>query len=126
MNQEDFIEEYMRIQRPLRAYLFAATGDLHETDDLYQVVWQCLWRKLDQYDPARPFKSWAFGVARMEVLKWRQREARSRELLSEETLARLADTANEEAEELTARHTFLIECVNQLDERPRRALEMRY
>jgi RNA polymerase sigma-70 factor, ECF subfamily len=126
LNQDNFIEEYMRIQRPLRAYLFAATGNLHETDDLHQAVWQCLWKKLDQYNPDRSFKSWAFGVARMEVLKWRQRHARSRELFSEETVAKLADTATQEAEELTARHTFLIECVNRLDERPRRALEMRY
>ena len=43
MEREKFLEHYMEIQRPLRAYLLAATGDLHEADDLSQVVWQVLW-----------------------------------------------------------------------------------
>ncbi|MEM7394237.1 MAG: sigma-70 family RNA polymerase sigma factor, partial [Verrucomicrobiota bacterium] len=110
----------------LRAYLLAATGNLHETDDLHQVVWQALWNKLDQYDPERPFKAWAFGVARLEVLKWRQSKARSRLVFSEETLTRLADTAEEKNEALAARHTFLIDCMNQLDARARRAVDMKY
>jgi autotransporter-associated beta strand protein len=38
MKREDFLQHYMAVQRPLRAYLLAATGDLHEADDLCQEV----------------------------------------------------------------------------------------
>ena len=80
MEREEFLEHYLEIQRPLRAYLLGATGCLHETDDLSQVVWQVLWKKLDEFDERRSFKAWSFGIARLEVLKWRQRKARSREV----------------------------------------------
>ncbi|MEM7391638.1 MAG: sigma-70 family RNA polymerase sigma factor [Verrucomicrobiota bacterium] len=126
VNRDTFIDAYMEIQPPLRAYLIASIGNPHEAEDLAQVVWQVLWKKLDEYDPSRPFKAWVFGIARMEVLKWRQRKARAREIFSDETLSKLADTANEEAEELAIRHQFLIDCVRQLDERPREALELKY
>jgi len=126
MEREQFLENYMEIQRSLRAYLLAATGNLHETDDLSQVVWQVLWKKLDQYDDARPFKAWSFGVARLEVLKWRQSKARSREVLCEGTLDKLADTSSGLNEHFSARHGFLLDCVSELAEHARKVIEMKY
>ena len=126
MEREQFLEHYMEIQRPLRAYLLAATGNLHETDDLSQVVWQVLWRKLDQFDGARSFKAWSFGIARLEVLKWRQGKARSREVLSGETLDRLADTSTNFADHLSARHAYLLDCIAELEGSSRRVVDMKY
>lgn len=116
----------MEIQRPLRAYLLAATGNLHETEDLSQAVWQVLWRKMDQYDEARPFRAWSFGVARLEVLKWRQGKARSREVLSEETLDRLVDTSTNFADHLSARHAYLLDCIAELSRASRKVVDMKY
>lgn len=104
----------------------AATGDLHEADDLSQVVWQVLWKKLDQFDDDRPFKAWSFGFARLEVLKWRQRKARSREVLSEEALEKLANTSCDQAEQLSARHGFLLDCIGKLAALARRVLDLKY
>lgn len=126
MEREQFLENYMEIQRPLRAYLLAATGNLHETDDLCQAVWHVLWKKLDQYDDARPFKAWTFGIARLEVLKWRQSKARSREVLCEDTLDKLADTSSSLQDHFSARHVFLLDCVSELAERARKVVEMKY
>ena len=126
MEREDFLKHYMEIQRPLRAYLLAATGDLHEADDLSQAVWQVLWKKLDQYDDSRPFKAWSFGIARYEVLKWRQRKARSREVLSEAAMTKLAETSTDQTEELSAQRGFLLECVAELAALPQRAVRLKY
>ena len=116
----------MEIQRPLRAYLLAATGNIHETDDLSQIVWQVLWKKLDQFDDNRSFKAWSFGIARLEVLKWRQRKARSREVLSESALDKLADKSVELADHLSARHVFLLDCISELAELSRRVVNLKY
>ena len=126
MEREQFLEHYMEIQRPLRAYLLAATGNLHETEDLSQVVWQVLWRKLEQFDEARSFKAWSFGIARLEVLKWRQGKARSREVLSEDTLDRLADTSTNFADHLSARHAYLLDCIAELAGSSRQVVDMKY
>ena len=126
MEREKFLENYMEIQQPMRAYLLAATGDLHEAEDLCQRVWQVLWRKLDQFDSKRSFKAWSFGIARLEVLKWRQKMARSREILDEETIAKLADTSRDHAAHLSQQHIFLLECVAELARKTRRVLDLKY
>ncbi len=126
MEREQFLEHYMDIERSLRGYLLAATGDLHEANDLSQVVWQVLWKKLDQFDEARSFKAWSFGIARFEVLKWRQGKARSREILCEETIAELADTAIDHSAYLSERRFFLMECVAELTKKSRRVLDLKY
>ena len=126
MQREEFLERYMEIQRPLRAYLLAATGKLHDADDLSQAVWEVLWKKQDEYDEARPFKAWCFGIARLEVLKWRQAHARSREVLSGETLERLAETGTECAEHISSRQAFLLDCVAELGVLPRRVVDLKY
>lgn len=126
MEREQFLKQYMAIQRPLRAYLLAATGDLHETDDLSQIVWQVLWKKLDEFDERRSFKAWSFGIARLEVLKWRQRKARSREVLSNETLEKLAEQSGGMTEQFSARHVFLLDCLSELAASVRKVLDLKY
>ena len=126
MKREKFLEHYMEIQRPLRAYLLAATGDIHACDDLCQIVWQVLWKKLDQFDEARSFKSWSFGIARLETLKWRQHQARNREVLSEATLDKLAQNSMDLGETFSARHGFLLDCIAELTERAHQVINMKY
>ncbi len=126
IDRENFLSFYAEAERPLRAYLLASTGDLHEAEDLAQNVWRALWRKLDQYDERRSFRAWAMGMARMEALKWRQRMARSRLILSEEAVARLADTAEEVAGEVDARRIFLLDCLRELGDRAARVLHLKY
>ena len=81
-DREDFIKYFTDVEHALRAYLLAATRNLSDADDLFQAVWIVLWNKFLQFDPSRSFRSWAVGVARLEVLKWRQQQARSREVSS--------------------------------------------
>jgi hypothetical protein len=41
------------------------------------------WEKWDEYDDMRPFVPCAIRFANLQVLKWRQREARERLLFSD-------------------------------------------
>jgi RNA polymerase sigma-70 factor, ECF subfamily len=117
-----FVEEDM----VLRAYLLAATRNEHDAQDLLQTVWKILWEKYAQYDERRPFRAWAFGVARLEVLKWRQSKGRSREFLSEDTLQLIAQSAEEQSEEIDLRGEFLRDCVKSLKGPWYRVLRMKY
>mgnify|MGYP006299955585 CR=1 FL=1 len=126
VTRETFLRHYMEVERPLRAYLWCATRDRHATDDLLQNVWQALWTKLDQYDPARPFVAWAMGMARFEVLRWRQRHARSKEVLSPRALELLAVTAEEHADTLDDLQHHLEICLEKLPGRSRKVLHLFY
>lgn len=126
MNHRLFLKHFLQEEGVLKAYLMAATGDMHAADDLLQEVSSVLWEKFGQYDAGRPFRNWALGIARMETLKWRQRLARSREVLSPVVIEALADTAAQRAGELDDRAAHLRLCVKELREKTRQVLRLRY
>jgi RNA polymerase sigma-70 factor (ECF subfamily) len=121
-----FLDLYLPDQALLRAYLLSATGNLHEAEDLLQEVSRVLWAEFARYDPERPFRAWALGVARLQVLKWRQGRARRRETLSGESLEALAGAALEAAEEVRERRTHLEDCVGRLGGWLRDVVRLRY
>ena len=45
-----FLKHFLPTAHVLKAYLLAATGDMHAADDLLQEVSSVLWEKLDQYE----------------------------------------------------------------------------
>lgn len=126
MEEQRFLAEFLRVERPLAAYLLSATGDVHAADDLRQAVASVLWEKRGEYDASRPFGAWAMGIAHLEVLKWRQRAARSREVLSEDSMRLLAETATRNAAEIDERYYLLADCLQLLGEKARRVLQMKY
>ena len=116
LDQSGFLGRFMPLQPMLRGYLLTLTRNHAEADDLLQEVATTLWRKFDEFDASRDFTSWAMGIARIQVLRWRRSVARSREVLSEETMARLAETTSAEAEASvgTERRPSLATCIGKL------------
>jgi RNA polymerase sigma-70 factor (ECF subfamily) len=125
-DHRQFVERFLRDEAALRVYLLTATGDIDATEDLLQRTAVALLEKWDQFDESRGFRPWALGFARLEVLKWRQRAARSRERLSVEALDVLAEEADRHADELGRRGRFLQECIEALGEERRKVLGMKY
>jgi RNA polymerase sigma-70 factor (ECF subfamily) len=121
-----FLKSFLPNQTVLRGYLLAATRDPVEADDLFQEVSSVLWEKFGTYDESRPFRPWALGVARLEVVKWRQRLGRSREVISEETLLLMAETAENAAEEVEKRGLHLGDCLEWLKGLAREVVRLRY
>jgi RNA polymerase sigma-70 factor (ECF subfamily) len=126
VDRRDFIGKFATVERSVRAYLHASCRNFNDAEDLLQNVWRTVWDKLDSYDDTRPFEAWVIGIARLEVLKWRERQARTRIVLSEETISRLAETAIAESEDLPARHKFMMECLEQLQGAARKLVNLKY
>lgn len=125
-DQSNFITVLLQEELPLRSFLLAATRNVHEVDDLFQNVARVLFEKFDEYDPQRPFRAWAMGVAKMEVLKWRQKKARSREFLSPEALLQVAAAAEEPNDWTEHLGKFLHVCLGKLKATARRVVDMKY
>lgn len=125
-DQDAFLGLFQQEEMILRSYLLAATGDIHASDDLFQNVARVLWEKFGEYDRSRPFRGWVLGVARLEVLKWKQRMARSRETLSPETIAQVAAAAEETSDWTDRLGEFLKQCLGELKATARRVTEMKY
>jgi len=122
----DFITLFLKEELLLRSFLLASTGNVHESDDLFQSVARVLWEKFADYDPSRPFRGWALGVARLEVLKWRQSKARSREVLSPDALSQVAEAAEEGGSWADGLSEFLRGCLAKLKSTARQVMELKY
>ena len=123
---ERLLKHFVEEDSVLRAYVYAATRNYTDSDDVLQDVWRTLMVKLDQYDDSRPFRGWALGVARMQIRKWRQEKGRSRETAASDIMDLLATTAEEHADEIDIRLSFLGECMQRLTESCRKMMEMKY
>jgi RNA polymerase sigma-70 factor, ECF subfamily len=129
--QVRFEDLFCPVQPVLRAFLYAATRSVHDTDDLLQQVSAVLWRKFDQFDPSRPFTAWAVGIAHFEIRKWREKTHRSGRLvsISDESVAALAEACiqyESVSDGVSDDVEALRDCVGKLVPAARQAIEMKY
>lgn len=125
-DRERFLSLYQEHGPLVRGFLLAATGCPHQADDLQQNVARVLLERFTDYDDTRPFHCWALGIARLEALKWRQRLARRREVLSPEAIDLLHAAGQDEADPFADRRERLPACVAALPEASRQLLALRY
>lgn len=126
MDHRKFIGHFLRVEPTLRGYLTAIVRDHHVVDDLLQEIGAVLWEHFTEYDENRPFQAWALGFARLQALKWKQKLARSKEVISDEAVQLLAETAIETAQEADNRRPWLRECLEKLGGPAREIVQMRY
>jgi len=69
-----------RYERELYGFLFRFVGDRQTAEDLFQETFLHVWRKRNQYDPARAVRPWLFTIAANLARDWLRRESRRRTL----------------------------------------------
>lgn len=124
--RQEFMAQFVRAERSIRALLLAATGDMNLVDDLMQNAAVALWKKWPEYNPDRPFRAWALGVARIEVLRWRRSVARNRIVLDVQMIDQLVDAADQAAEEADQRLGLLTQCLDHVQGDAREVLNLKY
>lgn len=113
-------------QPAISAYLYAAVPNFHDAEDLTQQVAVAVARDFDKYDPDTPFLRWAIVIARNRVLNHRRSFAMSKIIFSQDTLDALADAAPDQKPITTTYKAALDNCLDQLQNKSREALSLRY
>ncbi len=80
----------------------------------------------ESYDQARPFLSWAMGVARNQIGLYLRKRRRDRMVLDNETVACLATAFEETPPEELHRLDLLKDCLKSLEGRAYALCELRY
>lgn len=124
--REEFAQRWLEAEPSVSAYVFASVSGFHDAEDVVQRIAQELARRFDEYDPDRPFLGWALWIARSRVIDFYRAQDRSRILFSDELLKRLADTFSEQAESRNHRREALEACLDELPDKSRRLLDLRY
>jgi RNA polymerase sigma-70 factor (ECF subfamily) len=110
----------------VQAFLDAVVRDRATAEDLFQQVALILWKDFARYDPARPFGPWARGIAANLVLRHFRARERGLVALDEPAIEALLAASNRVFPEAGAHQAALDECMDELPERSRRLLRLRY
>lgn len=123
---EVFVSELTRYQGHLRSFIYASIGDYSHASDILQQTNLALWRKASHYDPERPFLSWAYGVARFEILKFLRHHSRDPLLFEPELIEAMGKVAEQHSEDFESRHQAMLRCIEALPSNRRWLLQLRY
>ena len=126
VTHEAFAACYSRCHLDLLRYVLTLLPDRHLAEDVVQDTARLLWRKFDQFDPARPFWPWARQFAHFEVLKARKRLAVRERHFTDELVEQLAIERIAHEDTLARRREALAGCIEKLDAGSRDLLMQRY
>lgn len=121
-----FVRCWTRHQTEVERYVFMMIPRRVDAAEVLQEVSVLLWKKWDQYDAERPFVPWAIRFAYLEVLKWRQRQAREKLVFSDALLEQFHTRHDEEAPLMEARRQALDVCLGKLEEQEQKWVTLRY
>ena len=122
----EFVRLWTRHQAEVKRYLFMMIPRAADASVVLQDVSVLLWEKWDRYDQDRPFVPWAIRFAYLEVLKWRQRQAREKLVFCDALVEQFNSTYTDEAPIMEARRKALDGCLADLTEQQRKWVDLRY
>lgn len=131
MDAKSVFEILAREHSPmLLAYLRACVRDSSAVDDLYQETMLTAWSKLSTFDHERSFAAWVRGIARNLILDYYRQQARSKIQLDAQGLTwleeRFVSIENQTGDGFADKLHWLRQCIEQLPERYRVAVQRRY
>lgn len=121
-----FLRLYAQNQQRVHAFVCTMLPSRPDADDVLQETSIALWQKWSEFDESRDFYRWACGIARIEVLRHRQRHASSRLLFCDELLTKLAEESLDQSAEPSSEEHALEACLGKLRESDKKLVEYRY
>jgi RNA polymerase sigma-70 factor (ECF subfamily) len=116
--------EWTRAQPTVAAFISSLIPRFHDAEDVLQRTAASLVTKYGDYDPDRPFVGWAVGIAKIEVLRYRQERRRDRVAFDDEGIAAVASTFDEMSPQFYDMREALRSCLDRLRGRAREVLEL--
>lgn len=125
-HRDEFMRLFLRHQGEIRAFVGSLIRDHHTRDDVFQDVSLILWRQFEQYDARRSFGAWARGVAANKVLQTFDKNARTPVAFSPEAVKAILEAHDRAEIEAPLHADDLRRCMENLPEKSRKLLKMRY
>ncbi len=122
----EFVRLWTRYQAEVERYVFMMIPRAADAAEVLQEVSVKLWEKWENFDQSRPFVPWAIRFAWLEVLKWRQRQAREKLVFSDGLLEQLNAAHDNETPFVEARRKALEACLAKLNDQERKWVNLRY
>lgn len=129
-NPDDLIRRFTGMRASVLGYLRVLVRDAHRAEDLFQETCLVVLRKIGEFDPSGDLGAWVRGIA-LNLARNALRKERHLHLMPSphlaEAIERAHDGATEREDAETAlRLEHLDDCMEEVDPRQRRLLELRY
>src|SRR5262249_33440319 len=92
-----FLRLFLQNERRLYAYILTLLPPRADADDVLQEASLVMWDKFDAAQPPADFAAWGCRIAYFKVLDFCKKRQRSRVLLSQAMMERIAETGIEQA-----------------------------
>lgn len=128
-HQESFVRLFSRYEGNVRAFVASLLPHWEGVDEVMQEASLVMWRKFDaeaMEDSPERFLSWAFLIARYEVLKYRRKKATDRLVFSQDLFELLAAEGEEVARGQQERERALQGCLSKLEPAQRELVQAVY
>lgn len=120
-----FVMQITACQSRLYAYILSLAGDRDQAREVLQETNLVIWRKADQFEPGTNFIAWAFKIARLQLMAYRQKIARDRLVFDDSLLLDMADIFDED-DAFDARQDALAQCIEEIAPNHRNLIRIRY
>ena len=124
--EEDFVQLFVAHEPALRAFIFSQVVNWADMSEILQQTSIVLWQKFDRFEPGTDFRSWAFKIARYEVLNYVHKQKRSRLVFSDELIELLATEDPNREDHLECQRVALGSCLKKLPKEGRELVEQFY
>lgn len=124
--RERMTRHWLAAERSVRAFIAGAVRSFADREDLLQQVALTVARRFDEYDESRPFLGWVLWLAKSRVVDFYRAQGRRPQELSDDLLQSFAESLVRRHDLNPRRQEALEECLEQLPERSRRLLRLKY
>lgn len=126
-NNKLFLKLLVENQPKIHAYVLTLITSQSDAEDILQEVCSQLWMRFDQFEEGTNFLAWALRFAFFEVLNFRSKKNRSKQILfDDDVLQQMIPILDEEMKTADLRIDALEQCLDKLNERARDAIAMKY
>jgi RNA polymerase sigma-70 factor (ECF subfamily) len=125
-NPPGFAERWLDAQHALGGFVCVHVQDQSLADDIVQEVARQATANFDRYDPDRPFIAWLIGIARQRIAEHYRTLGRRPVVFSSDIIESITDAYVDMQPQVDDRLDALRACMEQLNNRHRRVIELRY
>ena len=122
----DFAGRWIQAQPAVAAFIWSLVPSGHDADDILQRTAKAIVENLHKYDESQSFTAWAIGIAKFEVLRFRQERRRDRLIFETETIETVAGAYQQAGAELSEMKLALNGCIEKLSGRIREIVQLYY
>ncbi|MEM9020701.1 MAG: sigma-70 family RNA polymerase sigma factor [Planctomycetota bacterium] len=124
--ERSFTEYWLEAQHALGGFVRLHIRDHNLADDIIQEVAKQATANFERYDPSRPFVAWLIGIARQRMAEAFRQQGQRPVVFSTDVIESLTVAYAGLQDEVSDRMDGLRQCMEKLNDRHRRVLDLKY